>query len=662
MHLVRYRNSIKGCVVWRAKRWKFSRLMSMGIALAGLSAAAEGQGIQTAIEARGRVLPAVGPGVETLKLDASGHYYVLAKPASVIWIYGADGKLMGQIPNAHSGNATIRYAVDFDISPEGKIVVVDRGANAIEVFAPDGSPVARVAVNAPTSVVALSGGQFAVTSLLSKRLVQVLDEQGNYVRSFGDPTEVPQGSDKKALADLGRISGDSTGHIFFAFTTVADPTLRQYDRYGYVAYEATVPEQYFEQLKSAPTDRFELAFNVGRYSLYDESQAWVGIGSSGDLKYGGGVGPGLVSEFNRGGGGGGFGRGGMRGGSSGGFAGAGGFPGGFPGEIGGGPVAGVFSGQMAPNGDSSIEFGMGTLSAGGRRGGGLGGGNSSSESSGNSASLSFYGAGGRSGFGYDPNFMEAYNPSLPDFSVPSDPQSALFGDASLGSSELYAPVGTEQYGEGPGISNAFFLGSTVNSFAYRDGGGGFFGGGNLPAPTTGPLGVSGTTSGAPAGAALGSGAKGATGPGAGAGSGHPMGFDSRYGHGGHFGGGETSVGASVRVNLGDLGTNVADKPIITAIAIDPATQEVWAGIGDTLVHFNKAGEPMEMFSLTLKGGARLHPTAILIEPDRFLIAADPWGVYEFAPPDGPAIGPAPTARIAATPAGTPPPTAAPKQQ
>ena len=639
-----------------AKRWNLSRLIGIAIALAGLAAAAEGQGIQTAIEARGRVLPAVGPGVETLKQDAAGNYYVLAKPANVIWVYSSDGKLAGQIPNAHSAGSAIHYAVDFDISPEGKIVVADRGANAVEVFAPNGSPVARVAVNAPTSVVALSGGQFAVTSLTSKRLVQVLDEQGNYVRSFGDPTEVPQGSDRKALADLGRISGDSTGHIFFAFTTVADPTLRQYDRYGYVAYEAQVPEEYFEQLRNTPADRLEVAFNVGRYSLYDQSQAWVSLGSSGNLKYGGGVGPGLVSEFNRGGGGGGgFGRGGMRG-QEGNLLGA---PGAFPGGLGGGPVAGVFSGQMAPNGDSSVQFGMGSLSGGGRRGRGGGSTGDSSGSSASGVSLSFYGSQSRSGFGYDPDFMESYSPGSQDFSVPADTQSTLFGDDGLGSSqETYIPSATGQYGAEGGISGAFILGSTVNSFAYRgrEGGGGFFGGGNLPAPSTGPLTIPGTSTGPPSAVST---PKAGAGSGAGAGP-HEMGFESRYGHG-HFGGGDTSVGASLRVNLGDLGTNVADKPIITAVAVDPATQEVWAGIGDTLVHFNKSGEPVEMFSLTLKGGARLHPTAILIEPNRFLIAADPWGIYEFAPPDGPAIGPAPTARVTATQTGASSATDPPKQ-
>ena len=41
---------------------------------------------------------------------------------------------------------------------------------------------------------------------------------------------------------------------------------------------------------------------------------------------------------------------------------------------------------------------------------------------------------------------------------------------------------------------------------------------------------------------------------------------------------------------------------------------------------------MEVYYLTMKGGARLKPTAVLVEPDRFLIAADPWGIFEFTRP------------------------------
>lgn len=601
-----------------------------------------GQGIRTAIEPRGRVLPSIGPGVVALKQDSAGRYYVLAKPANVVSIYSTDGELAGQIPNANSHGATIHYAVDFDISPEGKIDVVDRGANAIVVFAPDGSVVARVPVNAPTSVVALSDGEFAVTSLTSNRLVQVLDEQGNSIRRFGDPTEVPQGSDKKSLADLGRISGDSTGHIFFAFTTAADPTLRQYDRYGYVAYEATVPEALFEELRNTRADRVQFGFNIGRDTLYEQTQGWISLGSSGDLRYGGGVGTGLVSEFNRGGG---FGRGAfMRG------------QGGYPqsgtssslGAFGSGPLAGVFSGQVSGN-DSSFQVGMGTLGAGGGRGrGGAGGGGygtGSSASTPDGFSLSFYGAGNRSGlFGYDANFDETFNPSQQDFSAPADAQSTLFGDGGLGTSTGISNSSnvTGPPDLGAGVPGAFILGSTFNSFPYRGHfGPGGLGGGAPPGTTGGPIGISGATALAPATGARGAGAAGARG----------AGMEPHYGHG-SFGGGETVVGASVRVNLGDLGSNSADKPIITALAVDPATQEVWAGIGDTLVHFSKTGEPLEMYSLTLKGGAHLKPTAILIERDRFLIAADPWGVFEFSPPDGPPM-PVST-QVTAAPSGAPP--------
>jgi hypothetical protein len=107
----------------------------------------------------------------------------------------------------------------------------------------------------------------------------------------------------------------------------------------------------------------------------------------------------------------------------------------------------------------------------------------------------------------------------------------------------------------------------------------------------------------------------------------------------------------VRVNLGDLSNKLTDKPVITAVGVDSQTHDIWAGIGDTLVHFNKAGDALEIYHLTMRGGAPLKPVAILVEPDRFLIAADPWGIFEFARPDKPVLtaplqynGTPPTAR------------------
>jgi hypothetical protein len=96
----------------------------------------------------------------------------------------------------------------------------------------------------------------------------------------------------------------------------------------------------------------------------------------------------------------------------------------------------------------------------------------------------------------------------------------------------------------------------------------------------------------------------------------------------------------MRVNLGDLGANWSvDKPVITAMAMDPESHEIWAGIGDTLVHFSKEGEPLGIYYLALSGTKPLKPAAVLVESDRLLIAADPWGLFEFARPDKPQTAP-----------------------
>jgi hypothetical protein len=52
-----------------------------------------------------------------------------------------------------------------------------------------------------------------------------------------------------------------------------------------------------------------------------------------------------------------------------------------------------------------------------------------------------------------------------------------------------------------------------------------------------------------------------------------------------------------------------------------------------LVHFDKNGNAIDMYYLALTDGLSLKPAAVLVEPDRFLIAADPWGIYEFPRPD-----------------------------
>jgi len=59
------------------------------------------------------------------------------------------------------------------------------------------------------------------------------------------------------------------------------------------------------------------------------------------------------------------------------------------------------------------------------------------------------------------------------------------------------------------------------------------------------------------------------------------------------------------------------------------------------VHLDSSGNRLDMYYLTISGGATLKPTSILVEPDRILIASDPWGIYEFPRPDRPSQSSAP---------------------
>jgi hypothetical protein len=233
------------------------RRLQIGVCLAILVAVAAGWNFSRAaapdqdqefsreLLARGRIFPTVGPGVVAIKSDSAGRYYVLADPATAIAIYQADGKRIGQIPNANSHGAKITYAQDIDVDSKGRVFVADRGANAIKIFSPDGTLDAALPVAAPISLVALPGGEFAVAGLRGPQLVSVFDTQGKLARGFGEVPGVVGGIGGNKALSPGRIYGDLVGDIYFVFSDLPDPTLRRYDRFGYVSYEASLPASDF---------------------------------------------------------------------------------------------------------------------------------------------------------------------------------------------------------------------------------------------------------------------------------------------------------------------------------------------------------------------------------------------------------------------------------
>ena len=75
------------------------------------------------------------------------------------------------------------------------------------------------------------------------------------------------------------------------------------------------------------------------------------------------------------------------------------------------------------------------------------------------------------------------------------------------------------------------------------------------------------------------------------------------------------------------------QPILTAFGVDPVNGDVWVGLHNTLVHFDKEGIRRSEYQIYTPKGIRLEASVILVEEERLLIGADPLGVYEFPRPD-----------------------------
>jgi len=580
-------------VVSRAGVWASALALLLGAVLRP----AQAQGVQTVLHAHRRVFPDVGSGATVIERDAAGRYYILAAPASVIHIYTSDGKHLGQIPNLQPGSATIKYALDFDLDSSGRVFVADRGANAVKIFTPDGVLEASVAVNAPMSVVALANGEFAVVTLRSDHLVRVMNEHGKLLRSFGnvsdavnDPSQltVPalsaSAADSPGYAagyatgpppayamDIGKLYSGAPGDIYFAFTSLKDPKFRKYDRFGYAGYEAEIP-----------------ANSLIPDITHDKSQVQLGMRVSGM------AGPGEMFSFGSmysvGGGApaftanGGHGGGGRRGGSA--------APGGTGGTT---PSGGAGSTGTASGGSSDSDP---TTNA-----------TSSADGSDLSGSLSATSDGGKVSSNY------TYN-DTPDFN-------ALLGvggpGGGFGAPGIFGP------GAFPGFGGGF--GGGFEHHMGADGPGG---------PPPGAAGAVGAEGGAGAAAGGFPGAHLTGGPASGggvenAGAGHGE-YGERYGHGFRQEGLNSFAGV---VKFTERERDVTVKPVIHALGVDRASQQVWAAIGDMLLRFDRDGNLQDIYRVATPQGAALQPVGILVEPDRILLVADPAGIYEFARPDKP---------------------------
>jgi len=569
---------------------------------------AHAQGVQTVLHARGRILPDVGRGAAAIETDAAGHYYVLAAPASVISIYSADGKRIGQFPSDPAGAGAIKYAVDFDRdATSGRIFVADRGANAVKIFTSDGALEASVPVNAPMSVVALTGGEFAVVTLRSDHLVRIMNEHGKLVRTFGnisdavsDPSLLtfppisvsadsaanptgylagyPTTAPSAYAMDIGKLYSGAPGDIYFAFTSLKDPKFRKYDRFGYSGYEAEVSAK-------------ELIPDIN----HDNSQVQLGMRISGM------AGPGEMFSFGSMysvGGGAGF---SMNGGNGGG------------GRLGGSAANSNNNGGATP-GSSSGPAGAAS--------GGNGDSDSTSSASGSGDASGLNGSlSANSGSG-----TSSISSSYTDFNALLGPGGG-FGAPGMFGAGAFPGLWPGGFG-GPGG------GYEHHSIAAADAGGAL-GAGSLAGAAPAPAGAgapggavnAGSVPGAHAGGPAGIG--GAESPGAGHGE-----YGERYGRGFQREGVNSFSGV---VKFTEREPNITSRPVIRALAVDRANQQVWAAIGDMLLRFDHDGNLLDVYRVATTEGAALQPVGILVEPDRILLLSDPAGIYEFLRPDKPQL-------------------------
>ena len=252
----------RGFLAQRSSALRVCGLLILAAALAmAMLAVAQTQPFDEEQEllAQNRLFPDAGPDVRAIRRGTAGLYYVLSGPGAVVEIYSAVGKRIGQISAAspESKEAAAAYGQDLDVDAAGRIYIADSGAAAVDILAADGHETGRIGVAAPTSVAALADGEVAVASVQSNHLVEIFDAKGESIRDIGSLFDLADRSRLNRFLNAGRLFADSQGRIYYAFSYVPEPTVRQYDMLGHVRMEFS--ETAIEYLPRAQAARREIA-------------------------------------------------------------------------------------------------------------------------------------------------------------------------------------------------------------------------------------------------------------------------------------------------------------------------------------------------------------------------------------------------------------------
>jgi hypothetical protein len=202
--------------------------------------------------AKRRVFETAGAGFRAIRRGPNGNYYVLTAPSAAVQIYDSAGKRIGQIPSETAAKgAALVYGESFDVDREGHLAVSDRGANAVKLYAPNGTLATTIRVSGPATVALLPEGEVAIASPNTPRLITVYDLAGKQVREYGDREEIADLGDINNQVNLGRLEADEAGNTYFAFDYLPEPTARKFDHVGYLTMEISLKTLEFEPAAQA---------------------------------------------------------------------------------------------------------------------------------------------------------------------------------------------------------------------------------------------------------------------------------------------------------------------------------------------------------------------------------------------------------------------------
>jgi hypothetical protein len=191
-----------------------------------------------------RLFTEVSSGLRAMREGSDGRIYLLVSPQPGVLVYEANFKPVMQIGAALSVSAGVKtrpaaivFGEDCDVDADGNIYVADRGANSVLVFSREGTQLRSIPVKGPVSLAALGDGEVAVSTLHEPHLIFVFDKNGRDVREFGDPESISDRDDLNRYLSTGLLATNGQGHLFYAFQYMPEPTVRDYDRFGFAGQE-----------------------------------------------------------------------------------------------------------------------------------------------------------------------------------------------------------------------------------------------------------------------------------------------------------------------------------------------------------------------------------------------------------------------------------------